>query len=239
MSDGPLFDREPAFQQLTGSRITQFFGDITPVVDASFTLNHGDCVALSGPNGAGKSTLLRILATLLKPDEGTLTVDGGVDIFSHRQAIRPHIGWVGHEPMLYPELTGRENLELWASLHGVSQNVVGRWLEAAGIAHAAERAVGTWSRGMKQRLAIARSLLHQPTLVLWDEPTNGLDFEGQRMLSQLLSALVAANRMCVLITHQIQSRPSAVNRLWNLRDGDVIEVPLTSNLATAPLMQTT
>jgi heme exporter protein A len=206
-----------------GDEITHFFGDITPLVDASFQLAAGDCVALSGPNGAGKSTLLRILATLLKPAEGSLTVDDRFDAFEFRRSFRPRIGWVGHEPMLYPDLTGRENLQLWSRLHQEHADSVDAWLARVGVDHAADRAVRTWSRGMKQRLAIARSLVHEPTLVLWDEPTNGLDREGITMLSHLADEIVASERICVLISHQPESVPGATNRSWELQNGEIFE----------------
>lgn len=223
MSSPAAFQSPPAFSRLRGEHLTHFYGDITPVVDASFDASAGDCIALVGANGVGKSTLLRIIATLLRPSEGRIVADDDLDVFEHRGVFRPHVGWVGHDVMLYPNLTGRENLELWTALHGCDPGRVDAWLEATGVQQASGRPVGTWSRGMKQRLSLARSLIHEPSLVLWDEPSSGLDTEGQQMLAEFLRELVDAGRICVLITHQLDAVPDAVNRVWKLARGEVFE----------------
>lgn len=218
------FKREAAFSTIRGFEITHFYDDIAPLVDAEFSLSAGDCVMLTGPNGAGKSTLMRIMATLLKPTDGRVVADEAIDVFEHRQHYRSHIGWVGHEPMLYPELSGRENLQFWASLHGRGAPArVERWLHQVQVDEAADRPVKTWSKGMKQRLAIARSLLHEPTVVLWDEPTSGLDQEGQELVAELADMLVNSGRICVFITHRQGGVSTAVNRRWHLEHGEIVE----------------
>jgi heme exporter protein A len=147
----------------------------------------GELVLLTGPNGAGKTTLLRVLATVLRPSEGDAAVFGHA-LPGDARAARPLVGYAGHEPLVYPLLTAAENLHLYAALHGVEEDVVEPALERVGLLRRAGDRAAELSRGMRQRLALARATLHRPHLLLLDEPTAGLDAEGRDVLRELLDA---------------------------------------------------
>ncbi len=165
--------------------------------DISFTLAAGRTLAVFGPNGAGKTTLLRVLAGLIRPLAGRAHVDGG----------RGAIGWIGHQPHLYGHLTVRENLLFWASLYDVPPAVraarAGALLERLGLADRADRPVRTLSRGLQQRAAIARALIHDPAVLLLDEPFTGLDLAAAAELRRLLGEL-PGKRTVVLATHNVE-----------------------------------
>ncbi|HEY7074671.1 MAG TPA: ABC transporter ATP-binding protein [Solirubrobacteraceae bacterium] len=150
------------------------YGERLALSGVSLTLTRGSTLAVFGANGAGKTTLLRILATLLRPHRGTARVLGS-ELPRDGWAVRGRIGFLGHEPLLYRDLTARENLRFHARLHGVPGARVGELLDAVGLGRRADDPVHTYSRGMVQRAAVCRALLHEPELLLLDEPTSGLD----------------------------------------------------------------
>jgi heme exporter protein A len=164
----------------------------------------GATVALLGPNGAGKTTLLRILATLARPSAGEVTIDG-LDLRRDAQAIRQRIGYLGHQPMLYKELTAEENLDFFARMYGVSdrQARVDALLERVGLQQRAKDRVRDLSRGQTQRLALARALLHEPSLLLLDEPDSGLDEQGVALLEEVLRERAARGQTTILTTHDL------------------------------------
>ncbi len=168
----------------------------------SFTLDPGRMLALLGPNGAGKTTLLRILATLSRPTKGSARIDG-LDVVRDANAVRARVGYVGHAPLLYEELTAEENLRFFARMYGLrdgSQRAA--WLlERVGLRSKAREQVYTLSRGQTQRLALARALLHTPSLLLLDEPDAGLDDAGLRVLSKVIEEWRSAGRTLVMATH--------------------------------------
>jgi len=161
------------------------YGDRIALRDVSLTLEPGRTLVVFGPNGAGKSTLLRVLATLLRPTAGSVRVLGQA-LPKEAWAVRGRIGLLGHDPLLYRELTGRQNLRYHARLHRVAAERIGELLEAVGMARRADEAVATLSRGMVQRLAVARALLHDPELLLLDEPRANLDPAATELLEPLL-----------------------------------------------------
>jgi heme exporter protein A len=146
---------------------------------------------LVGPNGAGKTTLLRVVAGLLRPTAGAVE-------------RRAPIGMVGHDAMLYPALTARENLRFFARLHGVDGARVADLLEQVGLTHRAHDRVGTFSRGMLQRMAIARALVHDPAVLLFDEPLSGLDDAASHALVALLAGLRERGAAMILVSHQLE-----------------------------------
>jgi heme exporter protein A len=175
--------------------------------DVSFTIAPGQAVLLVGPNGAGKTTLLRVLAGLLHPTAG-------------RVDRRAPIGMVAHDSMLYPALTARENLRFFARLHGLDGRArVDDLLQQVGMASRADDRVGTFSRGMLQRIAIARALVHQPGLLLFDEPLSGLDDAACRALVTLLAALRTRGTAMLIVSHQLEMLRDVATHIARLADG--------------------
>lgn len=201
--------------------VTRAFGRFTALDDVSVCFRAGQVSAVVGPNGAGKTTLLTLLATLGRPDEGRITIDGGLDLVRDRDAVRPHIGWVAHDAMLYGDLSGSENLELFAELYGVPRARARAWLVRVGLEGAGERLVRGYSRGMKQRLSIARALLPEPSVVLFDEPLTGLDRSARAVLFSLLRWLRRENRVVIVVTHHLEWPSDALNRVLVLDRGRV------------------
>lgn len=156
----------------------------------------GRRLAVVGPNGAGKTTLLRMLAGLLRPTVGTIRLHGTAP--ESGAAYRRRIGYLAHEPLLVPELTARENLRVLAGACGVPPGRADGWLERVGLAARADDPVRTLSRGQRQRLALARALLHGPELLLLDEPHTALDAPGRRLLADLLAEHAARGGMAVI-----------------------------------------
>ena len=174
-----------------------------------------------GPNGAGKSTLLRTLATLLRPDGGALTVAGHPLPAAARRA-RGLIGYLGHDPLLYLDLTAWQNLELFADLYGVPspRERVEEGLARVGLLGRAFDPVRSFSRGMAQRLGLARLMLHRPVLLLLDEPYAGLDAPGAALLDEVM-AEARGTRGVVLVTHDVERAVGLADRLLVLHRGRV------------------
>jgi heme exporter protein A len=171
-----------------------------------FTLDHGEFVVLFGPNGAGKSTLLGLLAGSLQPTRGEIRISGlEGDADEKATAWRRRIGVLSHQTFLYSQLTARENLEFYGRLYGLERldARIDELLEAVGLQDRAEQRVKGFSRGMQQRLALARTLLHDPGLVLLDEPYTGLDPHAALLLRGLLEQLRTGHRTVVMITHNL------------------------------------
>jgi ABC-type multidrug transport system ATPase subunit len=188
---------EPAIE-VAGLR--RDFGDRTALDDVGLRLAAGESAAILGPNGSGKSTLLRILAGLLRPTSGEVSVLGcSLPRETHR--LRGRVGYLGHEPLLYRDLSPRENLELVAALHGLGAETIGpridALLDAVGMSARAGDRVGELSAGMKQRVDICRTLLHEPELLLLDEPDAHLDPEARRRIAPLISAGEGRSRIVV------------------------------------------
>jgi heme exporter protein A len=182
----------------------------------------GECVAVLGPNGAGKSTLLRMVATLLRPEAGTLVVCGS-ELPAGAGRAREAIGYLGHDPLVYLDLTAAQNLELYADLYGLDDagDRVRRALDRVGLLPRSFDAVRTFSRGMAQRLGLARALLHEPTLLLLDEPYAGLDAAGARLLDGVLGDL-GSGRGAVIVTHEVERGVSLADRVLVLRAGRAV-----------------
>jgi heme exporter protein A len=182
------------------SGLVKAFG-LRPVLrGVDLSVARGECLALLGPNGSCKTTLLRILSALSRPTKGSVTV-GGWRLPDEAAAVRAHLGVVGHVPLQYPELTAEENLRFFARLYRVDPARVGVVLERVGLSGRANDRVGAFSRGMQQRLSIARALLHDPEIWLLDEPHTGLDVAGAGLLDDLIAGLRAAGRTLIMTTH--------------------------------------
>jgi heme exporter protein A len=184
--------------------LARSFGHVRALRGVSFTLGTGDVLAVFGPNGAGKTTLLRLLAGVLRPDRGEITIDGR-RLVRGDAAMRRRIGLISHASLLYDGLTAAENLEFYAQLYGLKDRraLALRALEAVGLADRADSLAATMSRGMTQRLTIARALLHDPDVVLLDEPFTGLDQRAAASLKGQLERLRKERRVVVLVTHNL------------------------------------
>lgn len=183
---------------LSAEGLRHAYGPVVALDDVSFTLSSGHTLAIFGPNGAGKTTLLKVLAGLIRPQHGRAhTGEGG----------RRAIGWIGHQSHLYGHLTVRENLLFWAAIYAVAPAQRGERaaavLQRLGLAEQAEQPVWSLSRGQQQRAAIARALIHEPAVLLLDEPFTGLDLAGAAELRALLGELRGAGRVLVVATHNV------------------------------------
>ncbi len=197
-------------------------------------LDAGESLAVIGANGAGKSTLLRIFASLLRPTEGEVSVLG-CSLPEEAWRLRGRIGYLGHEALLYRDLTAEENLRFHARLFGLPEDGaerVGELLEAVGMAHRARTRLGEMSAGMVQRLAICRTVLHDPELLLLDEPIAHLDPEAAATVAPLIGA--AAGRSRVVVTHDVEAALADADRVLALgRDGRVAFAGPASELDAA------
>ena len=196
---------EPLQQLLTVERLTKLYDQRPVLRNVSFTLPAGQALALFGPNGAGKTTLLRVLATLTSPSSGAATV-AGLDLASEAEAVRFRIGYIGHRPHLYEELTARENLLFFARMYGLRDGPdrAERLLARIGLTAKARDRVGNFSRGQLQRLALARGILHEPSLLLLDEPDTGLDAGALSLLGDLVRDQQTRGGSVLLTTHAIE-----------------------------------
>jgi len=201
--------------------VAKRYGALAALDGIDLTVPAGQAVVLLGPNGAGKSTLLRLLATLTRPSEGRLRLFGEEARPPGDGRLRARIGFLSHQTFLYEHLTGRENLLFYARLHGLSdpESVARAALDAARLSDRRDDRVGAYSRGMQQRLAIARSLLHGPEMILLDEPFTGLDRDSSAGLEERLRRLRAEGRTCVMATHDLGQGLRAADRVLVLRGG--------------------
>jgi len=210
----------PQLSAVRVEALSRLHEDTYALIDVNLTLRAGRVTALLGANGAGKSTLMGVLSTTLRPSEGRVLFDA-LDAVKAGPELRRMIGHVGHRPMLYGELTARENLEFFGSLYGLDSAQVNPWLDRVGLTRAAGRAVSGFSRGMAQRLALARALVHAPALVLLDEPFTGLDPNGADLLLGLVREARARGAVVVLVTHDLALSDPLADDVVVLRAGRV------------------
>ncbi len=196
--------------------VSRAYGDRLALAGVSLTLPRGATLAVFGANGAGKTTLLRILATLLRPHAGEARVLGHT-LPREGWAVRGRVGFLGHEPLLYRDLSARENLRFHAQLHGVAAARGDALLEAVGMARRADEPVRALSRGMAQRVAICRAVLHQPELLLLDEPLANLDPGAAGAVAPLIGRESGATR--VLISHDVEQGLAEADLVLGLRAG--------------------
>jgi heme exporter protein A len=194
--------QEKAAPAIRVAGLRRDYGDRPALDGVGFELAAGASLVVLGPNGAGKTTLLRILATLLRPSGGEISVLG-CSLPSEAWVLRGRIGYLGHEPLLYRDLSGRENLRFQARLHGVEREAaearIEELLRAVGMERRADERVAELSAGMRQRLSICRCVLHEPDLLLLDEPDSNLDIEGRELARALIGP--GEGRTRVVVTH--------------------------------------
>lgn len=206
----------PAVQ---ASSLAKRFGRRAAVAGVDLSLGAGECLALFGPNGAGKTTLLRLIAGLLKPTSGDVRVQG-VDVRRDAQA-RARVGLISHQSMLYAPLTALENVEFTARLYGLPdpQGAARAALESMHVADRADVPVRTLSRGLQQRVSVARAMVHEPSVVLLDEPYSGLDEAGAQALTSLLHSLSARGATLVVVTHNVAEGLALATHAAIMTDG--------------------
>jgi heme exporter protein A len=205
------------------------YGERAALAGVTLTVEAGQTLVVFGPNGAGKSTLLRVLATLLRPTTGTAKVFGS-EIPREAWKVRGRIGLLGHEPLLYRELSARQNLRYHARLHQVPAARVDELLDAVGLARRADDPVSTYSRGMVQRAALARAVLHEPDLLLLDEPRANLDPAAAEALEPLLSG-----RTRVITSHDPTGGLAEADIALGLRDGRAALLAPASEVSLAQI----
>jgi heme exporter protein A len=199
--------------------LTRRYGEREALSGVSLSLEAGQTLVVFGPNGAGKTTLLRVLASLLRPHAGEVDVLGR-SLPDEAWAVRGRVGLLGHEPLLYRELSARENLRFHARLHGVGEQRVEELLEAVKMRERAKEPLRTLSRGMVQRVAIARAVLHDPELLLLDEPRANLDPAASELVEPLIGA--SSGRTRVISSHDPGGGLREADLVLGLRDGRAV-----------------
>jgi heme ABC exporter ATP-binding subunit CcmA len=199
--------------------LARHYGEREALTDVSLSLKQGQTLVVFGPNGAGKSTLLRVLATLLRPHAGSVSVLGS-SLPDRAGAVRARIGLLGHEPLLYRELTARENLRFHARLHGIAPSRVEELLDSVAMTNRASEPLRSLSRGMVQRVAVARAVLHDPELLLLDEPHANLDPVAVELMRPLIGA--ASGRTRVISSHDPSGGLAEADVVLGLRGGRAV-----------------
>jgi heme ABC exporter ATP-binding subunit CcmA len=195
--------------------VSKSFGATRALKDIDFEIAGGEAVLIEGPNGSGKTTLLKTIAGLLRPSSGSVEIDGRSPVEARRM-----IGYLAHEPHLYPHLTLLENLGFFADLYDVTRDAPAAWLEKVRLVHRADALTGTLSRGELQRAAIARVLLHDPDVVLADEPFAGLDEATAASIPELIRR---EGRTLLLATHDLEKAWLLAERVATLDNGKLID----------------
>jgi len=213
------------FDQLVVRDVSRHFGRRRALYRVDLTCHAGEIVGLLGPNGAGKSTLLSILSTLIAPSSGEVRY-GTLTASEAGASLREQLGLLGHDLYLYPELTARENLAFFADLYGLADRRVriDEALHHALLVDRADDLVSSFSRGMRQRLALERALLHAPRLLLLDEPFTGLDDASGQTLVARLKGLRAHRHIVIVATHDLDLAEGLLDRAAVLRDGRLLRV---------------
>ena len=203
----------PAIQLLD---VSKRFGPLVALDGISLTVQSGEFVLLAGPNGAGKSTLGRLLSGLSQPTRGRVLISG---LEPRDSSVRHAVGFLSHQPLLYDDLSARENLDFFARMYGVPRSRVDTLIAEGGIEPFQHRRVRELSRGMKQRLALARAMVQDPGLLLLDEPFEALDRDGSGDLLRQLGQLKSQGKTIVVIAHRFEELADLVTRLVLLRCG--------------------
>ncbi|MFL5834033.1 MAG: heme ABC exporter ATP-binding protein CcmA [Solirubrobacterales bacterium] len=213
--------QEKAGPAISVAGLRRDYGDRPALEGVDFELAPGASLVVLGPNGAGKTTLLRILATLLRPSGGDVSVLG-CSLPDEAWKLRGRIGYLGHEPLLYRDLSGRENLRFGARLYGIERDAaemrIEELLRAVGMERRADERVAELSAGMRQRISIARCVLHGPELLLLDEPDSNLDAEGRELARELIGP--APGRTRVVVTHDPERHEAEADQVLRLGIGE-------------------
>jgi heme exporter protein A len=214
--------------------LARHYGEREALSEVTLSLASGQTLVVFGPNGAGKTTLLRVLATLLRPHAGSVRVLGE-SLPGDAWAVRGRIGLLGHEPLLYRELTARENLRFHARLHCVEEQRVQDVLERVGMQRRADEPMRTLSRGMVQRVAVARAVLHEPELLLLDEPRSNLDPAAVELVHPLIGA--GSGRTRVICSHDPGSGLAEADVVLGLRAGRAVLVKAAADVEPEEIVE--
>jgi heme exporter protein A len=218
LSSPPSNTQQPPSNAIEVDGLTRRYGDRVALDRVSFTLAPGRTLVVLGPNGAGKTTLLKVLATLLRPHAGDVNVLG-CSLPDQAWKLRGHVGYLGHEPALYRSLSARENLLFAARLHGVAESRVDELLDAVGLKRRADDRIEEFSRGMRQRIAAARAVLHDPPLLLLDEPWSAIDPGAVALLDPIIGR--GSGRTRILVTHDVGRGIAEADTLIGIRGGRI------------------
>ncbi len=216
-------------------KLVKRFGPLTVLRELDFDVNAGEFVALLGPNGAGKTTLLRILATLSRQTSGYIKI-ASCQLPQDGAALRAHLGVVSHQPLLYGDLTAEENLRFFSKLYSVAAERIQEVLALVGLTNRKDDLVRTFSRGMQQRLTIGRAILHNPSILLLDEPHTGLDQEAGEILDKVLQAVALEGRTVLMTSHDLIRAASLATRVDILSRGKIVASSLTNELNSSDLV---
>jgi heme exporter protein A len=208
---------------LESEDIQKKFGHFTALGGVTIQVPRGEFVTLFGRNGAGKTTFLKIAATLMRPTHGSFRIEG-IDIRKEPERARRQIGFLSHNTFIYRDLSAIENLRFFCRLYGAdsSDDRLMGLLERVGLRRRANDTVRNFSRGLQQRVGIARVLLHDPQLVLLDEPYTGLDAQAVAMLNEMLDEIVKAGRTVILTTHDLEQGLRAATRVLIMDRGNIV-----------------
>ncbi|MEW6172468.1 MAG: ABC transporter ATP-binding protein [Bacillota bacterium] len=211
-----------AVPEIEVKNLSKFFGKRKVLDKVSFSLEKGGFISLFGPNGAGKTTLIKIISTLMAPSEGEVRL-AGVDPRKDSAAVRARIGLISHNPLLYMDLSAEENLRFYGAMYGVEKLAprVNDLLDRVELTHRRYDLVRTFSKGMIQRLAIARALLHAPSVLFLDEPHNGLDPHAVEIFENLLDG-IRKDHTFIMITHNIERGLELCSKAMILYNGRVV-----------------
>jgi ABC-2 type transport system ATP-binding protein len=240
MSAAPVTPTQPAAPSAPRATIEardlgRRFGDFWAIRHLDFSLNRGEIFGLLGPNGAGKTTTVRLLTALLGPRAGSATVDG-FDVIEAPDEVRARIGLLTETPGLYERLTAVQNLDFFGRLHSLPPDAraerIERLLRLFELWDRRDDLTGTFSKGMKQKLAIARALLHEPSVLFFDEPTSGLDPEAAHIVREAIASLKSSGRTIVLCTHNLDEAERLCDRVAFVR-GEILRVDSPARLRTA------
>jgi ABC-2 type transport system ATP-binding protein len=209
------------------------FGEVQAVADVSFEVNEGELFGFLGPNGAGKTTTINMLTGLARPDAGTIRI-ASIDCTGNPKAAQHLIGVIPDESNLYPELTGFDNLCFCAALYGMRKAQrearAHELLETFGLAKAAGRRFGGYSKGMKRKLTIAAGIIHNPAILFLDEPTTGIDVASARQIRQIIAGLNRSGTTVFLTTHYIEEAERLSHRIAFIVNGKIIRIDTVGNL---------
>ena len=220
---------------ITVKKLVKRFGPITVLRELDFNVNSGEFVALLGPNGAGKTTLLRILSSLMRPTSGIVKV-ASYSLPSQGAFLRAKLGVVSHQPLLYGDLTASENLRFFSKLYSIGPDRIPEILDLVGLLPRRDDLVRTFSRGMQQRLAIGRAILHNPSILLLDEPHTGLDQAAGEILDKILQEVALEGRTVVMTSHDLVRSAELASRLVLLSKGKISASVSTDGLDPADLV---